>query len=152
MNAGNGVTAPPALLVRVTNATRHASANRRTCTNRSRSVRNSPAPSSTATTHGIKSASASDWMRSANAAESTADIRFRLTSIDRNRGAADPARARGGEECDRRSHFFGPTHPAERQIPLDELGASLRVRLLPFVPGAAGKHNRARRDAVHPDI
>ena len=69
MNAWNGVSAPVVPVPLRTNATRHASPNRRTWTNRNRSVRNSPAPSSTATTHGMNSASATDWMRSASSVE-----------------------------------------------------------------------------------
>src|SRR3954467_10792395 len=62
MNAWNGVRAPSAPDALPENAARHASANRRTCTKRRRMVRNNPAPSSTPTTQGMKSASAKDWI------------------------------------------------------------------------------------------
>src|SRR3954469_64760 len=62
MKAWNGVRAPSAPDALPENAARHASANRRTCTKRRRMVRNNPAPSSTPTTHGMKSASAKDWI------------------------------------------------------------------------------------------
>ena len=66
MNAWNGVSAPDASVPRRTNATRHASRKRRTWTADVRSVRNSPAASSTPTTHGMKRWSATASMRSAN--------------------------------------------------------------------------------------
>src|SRR3954469_23286192 len=65
MNAWNGVSAPASLLLLRTSATRQASANRLTCTNRVRTVRITPAPRRTTTTHGMNRASASDWIREA---------------------------------------------------------------------------------------
>ncbi len=65
MKAWNGVRAPRAPLGRRTNANRHASPNRRTCTKDVLIVRNAPAPRSRRTTHGMKSASARDWIREA---------------------------------------------------------------------------------------
>ena len=60
MNAWNGVRTPALPAPERTNTTRQASPNRRNWTTPVRTVRMSPVPSSTATTHGMKNQSAVD--------------------------------------------------------------------------------------------
>ena len=67
VNAWNAVSTPAAPSGDRAAVARTASGNLRNWTKPSRTVRNAPAPSSTATTYGMKTASASDWIASAMA-------------------------------------------------------------------------------------
>ena len=77
---------------------------------------------------------------------------LRLAAVDGDRRAADPARARRREERDDGADFFGAAEAAERQLAPDELGDAGGIGLLAPVPRAAGKEDRARRDAVDADV
>src|SRR5512140_603086 len=73
MNAWNGDNAPVAPDAGFEKNARTASPNRRTCTNPSRTVRNSPVPKRTTTRIGMKRKSAVDW-RAVARAESTKGV------------------------------------------------------------------------------
>src|SRR4026207_2576197 len=62
-NAWNGESTPGAGEEPAANMARTASGNRRICTTPKRSVRNRPPPRSTATTYGMKSQSATVWIK-----------------------------------------------------------------------------------------
>src|SRR5436190_2091995 len=84
--------------------------------------------------------------------ELRSDVRSRLAAVDRDRRAADPARARRGEKRDDRSHFVGASEAAERELAFDEVGDHLGLRLLAPMPGPAGKQDRARGHAVDANV
>ena len=75
-----------------------------------------------------------------------------LTSVDDDRGPADPAGARRGEERHDVADFFGPAEAAKRQLSLHELRDSRRIGLLPLPPRSALEQDRARRHAVDADV
>src|SRR5436190_15131264 len=80
------------------------------------------------------------------------DVGSALAAVDSDGGAADPAGSMGGEEGDDVADFVGAAHPTEWQVPLDEVGDPLRIRLLALVPRSAREQDRPRSDAVDADV
>src|SRR5687768_9771971 len=65
------------------------------------------------------------------------DVRAPLRAVDRDARAADPACPLGTEEGDHAGHLLGPAEPAQRDVPLDEIGHPFRVGLPAAVPPAS---------------
>ena len=93
-----------------------------------------------------------DLVRRMNFPRRAASERPALTAVHDDRRAADPARARRGEERDDVADFVGSAEAAERQLALHELGDRRRIVLLALPPRSALEQNRPRRHAVDADV